>query len=160
MTSPRDSLIIPGLLGTGPDASSVQSALTPLTSPWRDTGQCEVSVCISLVTNTCRDVIPLPITIDSHKACSINDDSLLLRCHSFLSVYVTNVTYGRTAAKVEPPMSFLLNSLKNVYFRGLCFVMGTSPRTPSPRARTAMMMMSTPSCWSPGGRSVGGGMTA
>ena len=56
---------------------------------------------VSSLSDVYRDVIPLALTVDSHKACSINEDTLLLRCHSFLSVFVTNVTYGRTASKVR-----------------------------------------------------------
>ena len=91
---------------------------------------------MSSLSDVYRDVIPLPITVDSHKACSISDDTLLLRCHSFLSVFVTNVTYGRTASKVH---QLVKHNLLHCHFRELSYVMETSPRMLLPPARIVMM---------------------
>ena len=75
---------------------------------------------MSSLSDVYRDVIPLPITVDSYKACSINDDTLLLRCHSFLSVFVTNVTYGRTASKVHQLVKHNLLQLVTLQGTELC----------------------------------------
>ena len=112
---------------------------------------------MSSLSDVYRDVIPLPITVDSHKACSINDDTLLLRCHSFLSVFVTNVTYGRTASKVYSIKQVMF--FNSSHFRELSYVMETSPRMPSPPARIVMMTALTSSCWTWGGQSAWASMT-
>lgn len=42
-----------------------------------------------------RELINLPLPVDKFHQCSINDETLVLQCDSFLNVFVTNVTYGR-----------------------------------------------------------------
>ena len=45
-----------------------------------------------------REIISLPITSQKFSQCSLNEEILNLGCHSFLNVYVKDVTYGRNAS--------------------------------------------------------------
>ena len=147
MTRPRDSSTIPEMMNTGPGAAWPPPVLTPLTSPLRVIGTSLPGPQTVLFFKFFRDVIPLPISVDGHKACSVNEDILHLRCHSFLSIFVTNVTYGRTASKVNLIGDYFHLWLQCLYFRELSFVMETKTRMPSPLVRTAMITESIMSCW-------------
>ena len=46
-----------------------------------------------------RQLVPLPKSSIKHSQCSIDGDILSLSCHSFETVFVTNLTYGRSAER-------------------------------------------------------------
>ena len=42
-----------------------------------------------------REYHPIPIPMTPEKICAVNEDEINLKCHSFLSIYLTKVWYGR-----------------------------------------------------------------
>ena len=44
------------------------------------------------------EYLPIPIPMDQNKVCSLDSEDVMLTCPSFLSIYVTAVTYGRDSA--------------------------------------------------------------
>ena len=46
-----------------------------------------------------REYHPIPIPVDVEEECGLDSEELPLKCHSFLSIYIYNVTYGRGPGK-------------------------------------------------------------
>ena len=48
-----------------------------------------------------REHWPIPLPIEPNNVCYLDSEVAVLTCHSFLKVYVTNVTYGRDSATAK-----------------------------------------------------------
>ena len=44
-----------------------------------------------------RDFFPKAIGLEPHKLCAINSEDVEIKCHSFLSIFIENFSYGRNA---------------------------------------------------------------
>ena len=44
-----------------------------------------------------KEYLPIAIGLQPEKMCALNSEEIELRCHTFLSIYIKSVTYGRNS---------------------------------------------------------------
>ena len=48
-----------------------------------------------------REYLPLAIPLEPEKKCHLNEDTVEIKCNSFLSIYIRTLSYGRSFASAK-----------------------------------------------------------